>query len=289
MACLLNLVVVASRFDARRGVAASVYPLGYSTIPRLVQPGHGRRPDAERRDDRSPRTLADRGSHFRIDWSILTPNPPTENEMSWLMAALYDRACTQAERAGLSDWRAELMAGLAGSVLEVGAGTGLNLPHYPGAVTRLVLSEPDRHMQRQLERKFAGGFAQRGEIVAASLDHLPMGDSSFDAVVATLVLCSVANPVRALSEIRRVLRPGGRFVFLEHVAADPQHAATRYKWQGRIEPLWKHLAGNCHLRRETGRAIEDAGFGIEWIKRAGLPKAPFWVRPSIRGVARKVT
>lgn len=209
--------------------------------------------------------------------------------MSWLMAAFYDRACVHAEEAGLSDWRAELLAALEGTVLEVGTGTGLNLPHYPEAVTRLVLSEPDRHMRRRLEHKPAAGLGANAEVVTASLDGLPMADASFDAVVATLVLCSVANPARALSEIHRVLRPGGRFVFLEHVAADPQHAAARYKWQGRIEPVWKRIADGCHLRRQTEQSIEEAGFDIEWIKREGLPKAPFWVRPSIRGAACKTS
>lgn len=207
--------------------------------------------------------------------------------MSWLMATFYDRACTHAEQAGLSVWRAQLLANIEGDVLEVGAGTGLNLPHYPQAVTRLVLSEPDRHMRRQLGRKSVTRLGVKVEVVPASLDGLPMADASFDAVVATLVLCSVANPARALSEIRRVLRPGGRFAFLEHVAADPHHAAARYRWQGRIEPVWKRMAGNCHLRRQTEQSIEEAGFAIEWIQREGLPKAPFWVRPSIRGVARK--
>jgi ubiquinone/menaquinone biosynthesis C-methylase UbiE len=192
-----------------------------------------------------------------------------------------------AEEAGLSDWRARLLAGLEGSVLEVGAGTGLNLTHYPKAVTRLVLSEPDRHMRSALMRKRGAQLARSMEVVDGSLDRLPMGDASFDAVVATLVLCSVTDPARALAEIHRVLRPGGQYVFLEHVAADPHQEPRRYKWQGRIEPFWKRAMDNCHLRRQTDLHIRGAGFDIERMERDSIPKAPPWVRPSVRGIARK--
>lgn len=207
--------------------------------------------------------------------------------MPWLMASLYDRTFRPTEAAGLSEWRARLLSSLEGEVLEVGAGTGLNLPHYPDAVERLVLSEPDPHMRRKLERKRSDEPAGRLRITDASLDALPMQDESFDAVVSTLVLCSVRDPMRSLSEIRRVLKPGGRFAFIEHVAADPHHRPDRRKWQGRIEPLWKLVAGNCHLTRETQRYIEEAGFDFEWVERASLRKAPPFVRPSVRGVARK--
>lgn len=207
--------------------------------------------------------------------------------MSWLMAKVYERTCMAAEKAGLSDWRAGLLAGLEGSVLEVGAGTGLNLTHYPKAVTRLVLSEPDRHMRSALMRKRGAQLARSMEVVDGSLDRLPMGDASFDAVVATLVLCSVTDPARALAEIHRVLRPGGQYVFLEHVAADPHQEPRRYKWQGRIEPFWKRAMDNCHLRRQTDLYIREAGFDIERMERDSIPKAPPWVRPSVRGIARK--
>ncbi|MDN5873206.1 MAG: class I SAM-dependent methyltransferase [Sinobacteraceae bacterium] len=209
--------------------------------------------------------------------------------MSWLMAAIYERTCTPSEEAGLSDWRAQLLSNLEGSVLEVGTGTGLNLLHYSKAVTRLVLSEPDKHMQRALERKRGADLDERMEVMTASVDDLPMEDASFDAVVSTLVLCSAADPAQGLAEIFRVLRPGGQFAFLEHVAADPRDEASRHKWQGRIEPIWKRVMDNCHLRRETERYIKESGFDIEWIERELIPKAPSWVRPSIRGIARKPT
>jgi ubiquinone/menaquinone biosynthesis C-methylase UbiE len=202
--------------------------------------------------------------------------------MSWLMAAVYDRFMKTSEEACLGKWRAELLADLSGEVLEVGAGTGSTLSLYPKAVTRLVMAEPDPHMRRRLREKPRPAGV---EVSDASLEKLPFDDRSFDAVVCSLVLCSVRDQKAALAEIARVLRPGGRLVFLEHVAADGR--PDRLKWQGRIEPVWKHLMGNCHLTRRTEAAIVAAGLRIERIERESIRKALPIVRPSIRGVARK--
>ena len=202
--------------------------------------------------------------------------------MSWLMAAVYDRFMKVSEEACLGKWRAELLADLSGEVLEVGAGTGSTLSLYPKAVTRLVLAEPDPHMRRRLREKPRPAGV---EVSDASLEKLPFDDQSFDAVVCSLVLCSVRDQKAALAEIARVLRPGGRLVFLEHVAADGK--PDRLKWQGRIEPVWKHLMDNCHLTRRTEAAIAAAGLHIERIQRESIRKALPIVRPSIRGVARK--
>jgi ubiquinone/menaquinone biosynthesis C-methylase UbiE len=200
--------------------------------------------------------------------------------MSWLMAAVYDRFMKVSEEACLGRWRADLLRDLSGEVLEVGAGTGSTLGLYPKAVTRLVMAEPDPHMRRKLLEK-------RGtiEVSDAPAEKLPFDQASFDAVVCSLVLCSVRDQAAALAEIARVLRPGGRLLFLEHVAADGK--PERLKWQGRIEPLWKHLMGNCHLTRRTEAAIAAAGLDIETIQRESIRKALPIVRPSIRGVARK--
>ncbi len=203
--------------------------------------------------------------------------------MGRVMAALYDRLTRASEEACLQQWRAALLAGLRGDVLEVGAGTGVNLPFYPPGLTRLVLSEPDQHMRRQLTATRQPTDAVPWELSDASLDDLPFPAEAFDAVVGTLVLCSVPRPAQALGEIHRVLKPGGRFVFLEHVAAEDR--PRRLRWQHRVEPLWKRLAGGCHLTRRTADAIAAAGFTIHTIRRESMRKAWPLVRPTIRGVA----
>lgn len=200
-------------------------------------------------------------------------------------ASIYERALRKTERAGLSEWRARLLGDLTGKVLEIGAGTGLNLGHYPETVTRLVLAEPDIHMRRLLEKRVATQPWLFGQIsvMDTGAEYLPFPDGVFDAVVSTLVLCSVDDPPSAVSEIRRVLRPGGRLLFIEHVAAE--QASRRAVWQGRIEPIWRRVAGNCHVTRDTASVIEDAGLDIEHIDYVRLPKAAPFLRPAVRGYA----
>jgi ubiquinone/menaquinone biosynthesis C-methylase UbiE len=205
--------------------------------------------------------------------------------MSWLMAAMYDRFMRQSEEACLDRWRAELLHDLSGEVLEIGAGTGVTLPHYPKAVGRLTLCEPDRHMRHKLHARCSALALDRAKVLDCSSGALPMPAESFDAVVSSLVLCSVPDQQAALAEILRVLKPGGRLVFLEHVAAD--NKPERLKWQRRHEPAWKLLMSNCHLTRRTEAAIAAAGFRVDWIQRESIRKAMPLVRPSIRGVARK--
>jgi ubiquinone/menaquinone biosynthesis C-methylase UbiE len=202
----------------------------------------------------------------------------------WFYATIYDRFMRKAESAGLRAWRRELIAPLAGEVLEVGAGTGANLEHYASGIDRLVLSEPERNMRERLSRRLEG-TRMAAEVIPASSAELPFPDESFDAVVSTLVLCSVPDPDRSLAEIRRVLRPGGRFVFIEHVAAEDR--PSRLRWQRRIEPLWVRLADGCHLTRKTDQSMLRAGFELETLVRESMRKALPFVRPSIRGVARK--
>lgn len=204
--------------------------------------------------------------------------------MSWLFSTLYDPFMRSSERACLSDWRAALLAGAAGEVLEVGAGTGANLAFYGSDVTRLVVSEPDPHMRARLSRRVAEDDLARAEVSAGEAGTLPFDAASFDTVVSTLVLCSVPDLSRSLADIRRVLRPGGRLLFLEHVAADDR--PERLAWQRRLEPAWLLVSGNCHLTRRTGQAIRDAGFEVEQEKQESMRKALPFVRASIRGVAR---
>lgn len=207
--------------------------------------------------------------------------------MGRLFAAVYERMITASEEACVRDWRRELLGDLHGDVLEIGTGTGLNVAHYPSTVTRLVLTEPDRHMRARLEARLAAEppAPARVEVVDAGVDRLPFDDAGFDAVVATLVLCSVPDQRAALREIHRVLRPGGRLVYLEHVAAD--HKPDRLKWQRRIEPVWKHLAAGCHLTRRTLDEIRAAGFAVDGNQRESMRKANPLVRTTERGTAVK--
>lgn len=209
--------------------------------------------------------------------------------MSWFFAAVYDRLTRPTEEACFQAWRADLLAGVTGDVLEIGAGTGHNLGHYGSAVSRLVLTEPDAAMRRRLDHQLAevrstGRLAGASiEISQAPAEHLPWDDATFDAVVSTLVLCSVSDQSVALAEIRRVLRPGGRLVYLEHVAAEDRPA--RLAWQRRAEPVWKRLAAGCHLTRTTATAIEQAGFRMEEVTPESARKASPLIRPTVRGVA----
>ena len=201
-----------------------------------------------------------------------------------LLAAIYDRMMKETERAGLGDWRRALLASAEGDVLEIGAGTGANLPYYGDTTERLVLAEPSPFMRRKLRDKLDASGGEAVELVGGAAEELPFADGTFDTVVSTLVLCSVNDQERALQELRRVLRPGGLLLFIEHVAAE--ESSGRYRWQRRVEPVWKRFAGNCHLTRVTDRAIAEAGFEIEDITRASMRKAMPIVRPTIRGVAR---
>ena len=202
------------------------------------------------------------------------------------MAAIYDRQFTKCEAAGLSEWRRALLEDLTGTVVEIGAGTGLNLAHYPPTVERLVLAEPDRHMRRKLEPKVAAAnHPFPVEVVETGVEDLPFADGEVDAVVSTLVLCSVPDPAAALAEVRRVLKPAGRFVYLEHVAAIEN--PKRLKWQRRLEPVNKLVAGNCHLTRRTEQAILEAGFETVEERRESMHKAPPFIRITVRGEAVK--
>ena len=203
--------------------------------------------------------------------------------MGRLMARLYDRVMRKSEDACLSGWRKDLLAKIDGRVLEIGAGTGVNLPFYPRSIKRLVMSEPDRHMRAKLAARLEGMDNSPVELSDSSADALPFSAGDFDVVVCMLVLCSVPDINRAIGEIRRVLAPEGRLVFMEHVAAD--HRPERLKWQRRLEPLWQRVSGNCHLARRTEQAIIDCGFAFERIHRESMRNTIPLTRATIRGVA----
>jgi len=180
--------------------------------------------------------------------------------------------------------RRELLASLAGRVIEIGAGTGPNFHLYPDTVSELVAVEPEDYLRARAEE--AGARSGRAiRVVDALADELPFEDDSFDAAVAAQVLCSVPSQAAALTELRRVLRPRGELRFYEHVMARQPRYARFQRLAGRVTP---HLAGGCHPDRDTGRAIEQAGFTIErcrrFMFRTSLLDLP--VAPRILGVAR---
>ncbi len=201
-----------------------------------------------------------------------------------IVAALYDRVLAGSERAGLARRRAGLLADLSGEVLEIGAGTGLNLRHYPSSVTRLVLAEPDRHMARKLRDKLTDVRSPIAvEVIQTTAESLPFADDSFDAVVSTLVLCTVDSPERVAGEIRRVLRPGGELRLIEHVR-DPD-SGSRARMQDLLERPWGWVAGSCHPNRDTRATLVAAGFDTSAVTAGELEKAAPLIRPLIAGRA----
>jgi ubiquinone/menaquinone biosynthesis C-methylase UbiE len=203
--------------------------------------------------------------------------------MSFITAYLNDRLSARVEKAFLNSWRRELLKHVYGEVLEIGAGTGANIDHYPDQVTRLVLTEPDKHKRRILEKKISDKGLDNVQICDGTAEQIPAEDESFDCVVAFIVFCCVSNPGAALKEIKRVSKPGGYFVFLEHVAA-PEGTSIR-RWQDRLNPIWRIVGDN--INRETEKAIIIAGFKMKEITRENIPKALPLYRHSIRGIAEK--
>jgi ubiquinone/menaquinone biosynthesis C-methylase UbiE len=196
-----------------------------------------------------------------------------------VFAALYDRMSAALERAVLAERRAGLLADLGGRVLDVGAGTGANLPYLRRA-DRVVAAEPDPAMRRRMAAKVAGAPVPV-ELTGDAAEALHQPDASFDAVVFTCALCTVTDPDRALAEARRVLRPGGRLIVLEHVRGSGSLA----RWQDRLTPLWSRVVPGCHLGRDTAAAIERAGFTVE--RSELFDPFPRWVpaRPMLQAIA----
>lgn len=192
---------------------------------------------------------------------------------------LYDLLAGRAERAGLGDRRHALLAGLEGDVVEIGAGTGASLPHYERA-RRVVAVEPDPSMAKRLPAKVAEARVPV-EVRAGTAEALPFPDESFDAAVSAFVLCSVEDPASVLAEARRVLKPGGKLVLLEHVRGEGRVG----RWQERLTPLHRKLAGNCHLDRDTLATVGAAGFETAGVERTHLPGTHPLVRAGIQGVA----
>jgi ubiquinone/menaquinone biosynthesis C-methylase UbiE len=196
------------------------------------------------------------------------------------LAAVTERA----EGTEEDDIRRELLAGLSGRVVEIGSGSGPNFRLYPATVSELVAVEPEDYLRAKAEEAVSR-TGRPIRLVDALADKLPFEDDSFDAAVAAQVLCSVPSQAAALAELRRVVRPGGELRFYEHVISrQPRYARFQHA-AGRITP---HLAGGCHPDRDTGRAIEEAGFTIERCRRFVFRTSPLDlpVAPRILGVAR---
>lgn len=195
--------------------------------------------------------------------------------------ALYDSLLKSTEEEGLRDMRRETLSSASGRTIDLGAGTGANIGLYPDSVTELVLAEPDQHMLRKLQAK-AREAGVDAEIAEAGAERLPFEDSSFDTAVFTLVLCTVPDPAAALAEAARILKPGGRLLFVEHVRSEEAGLA---RWQDRLERPWHFFGDGCHCNRDTVATIEAAPFSVEGVERTELPKSPPIVRPLVRGSA----
>jgi SAM-dependent methyltransferase len=199
---------------------------------------------------------------------------------SRFFALTYDRQMATTEKAGLRAFRARLLAGASGDVLEIGGGTGANLPCYSPAVGSLTFTEPQPPMLRRLE----GSVRARrpaARVLRAPAEDLPFDDDSFDVAVSTLVLCGVDDQPRVLRELRRVLRPGGRLLFIEHVRSDDPGTA---RLQDRLNWL-NRLVVCCDCNRPTLDSIRAAGFTVGLVEHTVLPKAPPFVRPAVLGSA----
>jgi SAM-dependent methyltransferase len=204
------------------------------------------------------------------------------NTWEHVFSALYDPLLWIGERAGMAKRREDLLAGASGRVLELGAGTGLNLPYYPDGLDELVLTEPATPMVSRLERR-AHRNGNSSRVIEASAESLPFEDDSFDTVVSTLVLCTVDDPERVIAEVGRVLRPGGKLLFLEHVRSDSRRLA---KWQDRLERPWHAFAAGCHANRPTVELLRESPLEVDAVENDRWSWMPALVHPLAIGEAR---
>ncbi|WP_040339564.1 class I SAM-dependent methyltransferase [Candidatus Blastococcus massiliensis] len=199
-------------------------------------------------------------------------------------ARLWVRIAAAAEEHGAAEHRARLLTGIAGRVVEIGAGTGVNFAHYPATVDDVLAVEPEP-LLRGLAARAAERATVRVVVADGVAERIPAEDGAFDAAVASLVLCSVPDQAPALAELRRVLRPGGRLHFWEHVRADGAGFARVQALLDRT--VWPRLGGGCHTSRDTAAAITAAGFTLERVERFRFPagRVPSPTAPQILGTA----
>jgi ubiquinone/menaquinone biosynthesis C-methylase UbiE len=202
-----------------------------------------------------------------------------------IFARIFDRMSERAEAMGQAEHRRELLSGLSGRVVELGAGNGINFRHYPPDLTELVAVEPEPYLRGKAEDAARAASAHVSVIDGVG-GELPFEDESFDAAVVSLVLCSVPDQDAVLTDLFRVIRPGGELRFYEHVRANDPRLV---RLQNAVAPVWRRIGGGCHPDRDTGGAIERAGFAIETCRR--FPFRPSFicapVAPHIIGRARR--
>ncbi len=208
------------------------------------------------------------------------PDPVAPRAYGRVFAAAYDPFLAAAERAGMRRHRQDLLARARGRSLEIGAGTGLNLVHYPRDLEELILAEPDPAMRGRLEQAVRRA-GSRARVIPAAAEQLPLENATIDTVVTTFVLCTVDDVQSALREIKRVLTPDGQLLLIEHVRSG-SHALAR--WQDRLATPWRHFADGCRCNRATAEAIGDAGFALE-VGPAAWRAMPPIVQPLIIGRA----
>lgn len=200
-------------------------------------------------------------------------------------ASVYDRLMASAERSYMKAIREEIVGGARGRVLEVGVGTGASFSYYNDHADEVIATEPDPYMLERARRR-TEDVGRSIELRQASVEALPFEDGSFDTVVSTLVMCSVSDPLRALSEVRRVLKPEGELRIYEHVRYD--HAFGAF-WQDLITPVWRWFAAGCHPNRDIASLVREAGFEFDQLELIKpVPPIPPMVfsRPHIKGVAK---
>jgi ubiquinone/menaquinone biosynthesis C-methylase UbiE len=200
-----------------------------------------------------------------------------------IFAAVYDRCMAKTERDGLRAHRQALLTAAAGDVIEIGGGTGANLPFYTASVRTLTVTEPEKPMARRLERRLRERRPET-KLLRAPAEDLPFDDASFDVAVSTLVLCSVDDQPRALRELHRVLRPGGKLLFIEHVRSEDEKLA---RWQDRMLPLNVRVGHGCHCNRATLDCIRGTGFTVTEVEPDILTHAPPILRPLVVGTAAR--
>ena len=213
----------------------------------------------------------------------ITEAIPSGGSAAWAraFAVLYDPFLWVAEWAGLRTRRKELLSRARGCTVEIGVGTGLNLPHYPDGLSELVLVEPDIAMRSRLETRVRRS-GRRARLIDGSAERLPFADGSVDTIVSTFVLCTVDAPDLALREISRVLRPGGQLLFIEHVRSDSPSLAY---WQDRLARPWRRFAQGCRCNRATAELIVSCGLELEQVDQASWRAMPPIVRPLVAGRA----